>query len=113
MIWSIFKTCFRYMYWLYRHLKPGSFRTVYADTDSICLALSQTTNNGMDNLEKFYRGLFDNIVKEDMRESWEASWRSWIVTTREPEDEKCPGKMKREYLSIIMLHESCHIIWTI
>ena len=92
------------MYWLYKHLKPGSFRAVYTDTDSIALALSKTTNNGLDDLEGFYRGVFDNIVRDEMRESWEASWKSWIVTTREPEDEKCPGKMKREYNSFLMSH---------
>ena len=92
------------MYWLYKHLKPGSFRAVYTDTDSIALALSKTTNNGLDDLEGFYRGVFDNIVRDEMRESWEASWKSWIVTTREPEDEKCPGKMKREYNSFLMNH---------
>ena len=92
------------MYWLYKNLQPGSFRAVYTDTDSIALALSKTTNNGMDDLENFYRGIFDNIVREEMRESWEASWKSWIVTTRAPDDEKCPGKMKREYESFSFSH---------
>ena len=85
------------MYWLYKHLKPGSFRTVYADTDSMALSLSQTKFNGTDDLEQFYRGIFDGIVKEEMRDSWEASWKDWIVTTRTPEDEKCPGKMKCKF----------------
>ena len=25
----------RFMYWLYKHLEPGSFRTCYADTDRV------------------------------------------------------------------------------
>lgn len=29
-----------------------------------------------------------------MRESWEAQWKSWIVTTDTVEDQRCPGKLK-------------------
>ena len=66
--------------------------------------MSKTTDNGMEDLENFYRGIFDNIVREEMRESWEASWNTWIVTTRAPEDEKCPGKMKREFETFSLRH---------
>ena len=89
----------RYMWHLYRHLKPGSFKTVYADTDSMCLALSRSRFGNTDDLEDLHRGLFDPIVKDDMKESWESSFKDWFVTTRDARDEKKPGKMKRKYFT--------------
>lgn len=84
----------RYMWHLYGHLKPGSFKPVYADTDSMCLALSQSRFGDTDDLEDLHRGLFEPIVKYEMKESWERSFKQWFVTTRDPRDEKKPGKMK-------------------
>ena len=83
------------MYFLYDHLKEGSFRTGYADTDSMCLGLSRTrpipTNATQ---EEYYRCLFDDLVKPSMKESWEAQWKSWFVTTNEISDQRMPGKLK-------------------
>ena len=84
-----------FMYWLYEHLQPGSFRTCYADTDSMCLALTKTEHSNMDGKEeKFYRGLFDPIVRPEKRESWEQSWKKWFVTTKDIRDIRKPGKLK-------------------
>ena len=86
---------FRAMYFLYDHLKEGSFRTGYADTDSMCLGLSRTrTIPPNATPEEYYRCLFDDLVKPSMRESWEAQWKSWFVTTKEISDQRMPGKLK-------------------
>ena len=85
----------RFMYWLYKHLEPGSFRTCYADTDSMCLALTKTDHTAMHiDTESFYRGLFDPIVKSNMRQSWESTWKDWFVTTDDVHDKRKPGKLK-------------------
>ena len=84
-----------FMYWLYEHLQPGSFRTCYADTDSMCLALTKTNHSKINgNEEMFYRALFDPIVRPEKRESWEKSWRNWFVTTADVHDIRRPGKLK-------------------
>ena len=43
------------MEFLYRHLKPGSFRPAYADTDSMCLGLSRTAVPKDESTEAYYR----------------------------------------------------------
>ena len=83
------------MMFLYQHLKEGSFRPGYADTDSMCLGLSgshQIPENA--DPEQYYRAIFDPIVKDEMRESWERQWKSWFVTTNEVSDQRMPGKLK-------------------
>ena len=83
------------MYFLEEHLEDGSFRTAYADTDSICLALTNSNpepENG--SKEDQLRALFDPIVKSDMRESWEKQWKNWFVTTNTVYDKRKPGKLK-------------------
>lgn len=78
---------------------PGSFRTAYADTDSMCLGLSRTKAIPEDaSLEDYYRSLFDPIVKPEMRSSWEAKWKDWICTTTAVEDQRKPGKFKSKYM---------------
>ena len=87
------------MFFIFHHLEPGSFRSVYADTDSICLALTKTLPEQPDcSEEQKYRNLFDPIVRPDMKESWEAQWKNWICTTTEAEDIRKPGKLKVEFL---------------
>ena len=83
------------MQFLYLHLKPGSFVNSYADTDSMCLGLSRTKpipENAT--LEEYYRCLFDPLVRPEMLESWEATWKQWFCTTDAVEDQRKPGKLK-------------------
>lgn len=46
------------------------------------------------NREEQYRALFDNLIKEDMRESWEKIWKNWFCTAETVEDDRTPGKLK-------------------
>ena len=86
-----------FMYYIYNHLQPGSFRACYADTDSMCLALTKTNHQKMnENTESFYRGLFDPIVKPNMRDSWEKTWKDWFVVSDDIHDIRKPGKLKGE-----------------
>ena len=86
------------MYYLKDHLIAGSYRNAYCDTDSMCIATSKTLDfdSSMD-LESQYRAIFDPIVRPEMRDSWEATWKSWFVTTNAVEDQRFPGKLKLEF----------------
>ena len=88
----------RFMFNLYHHLEPGSFRSVYADTDSMCLALTKSRDVRNDSEEEKYRALFDPIIRPEMKESWEKIWKTWICTTTETVDIRTPGKLKCEFL---------------
>ena len=83
----------RFMYWLEEHLEEGAFKTCYADTDSMALAL---TRSGPEHEipEHNLRSLFDPLVKPSKKESWEVSWKDWFVTTDEIWDIRKPGKLK-------------------
>ena len=86
---------FSFMNFLHQHLKPGSFRNCYTDTDSVCLATTATGQVTAEmSIEAKYRAIFDPIVKPEMRDSWEQNWKSWFVTTDEVEDQRFPGKLK-------------------
>ena len=52
--------------------------------------------------EEQYRAIFDPIVRPEKRADWEREWKQWFVTTTDVEDERFPGKLKRE-LSIFAL----------
>ena len=83
----------RFMYWLEEHLEEGAFKTCYADTDSMALALTKSGPENEDS-EHNLRSLFDPIVKPSMKQSWEATWKDWFVTTEEIWDIRKPGKLK-------------------
>lgn len=87
---------FSYMFWLEAHLKEGSFKPCYADTDSMALALTNSGPEGGDE-EQQLRSLFDPLVKPSMRDSWEKTWKDWFVTTKEIWDIRKPGKLKGFY----------------
>ena len=88
----------RFMHFLHTHLVTGSYRTCYADTDSMCLALTAGLSfNKHDSLEKQLTAMFDPIVRPEMRESWETQWKQWFVTTDNVEDQRWPGKLKVEF----------------
>ena len=80
------------------HLKEKSYRNAYSDTDSICFATTKTMDCPVNaDIETQYRTIFDPIVKPEMRQSWEATWKSWFVTTNQVEDQRFPGKLKLEF----------------
>ena len=83
------------MDFIYTHLKAGAIVPFYCDTDSIFLGVTecQPRTESMTPEEKL-RAVFDPIVRADMKESWEANWKSWFVTTNEIEDQRKPGKLK-------------------
>ena len=84
---------FRFMFWLEDHLEEGSFKSCYADTDSMALALTRSGPE-MEDPEASLRSLFDPLVKPSKKASWEESWKSWFVTTNEIWDIRKPGKLK-------------------
>ena len=92
-VYTAFISIFRFMYWLEEHLEDGSFKTCYADTDSMALALTKSGPESADP-EQSLRSLFDPIVKSSKRKSWEQTWKSWFVTTDEIWDIRKPGKLK-------------------
>ena len=98
------------MYFLYDNLQPGSFRACYADTDSMCLVLSQSIKvEENDNLETRLRKAFDPLVRPEKTEVWEENWRDWFVTTKNVEDQRKPGKLKGK-ISSYRLYDKVHIV---
>ena len=89
------------MWFLFDHLEPGSFRTCYADTDSMAIATTRTAQF-TENMttEERYRAVFDPIIRPEMRTSWEQNWKKWFVTTNTIEDGLTPGKLKCKSNSI-------------
>ena len=70
----------------------------------MCLALTNTRIPKNSTREESLRSLFDPIVKDEMKKSWEANWKKWFVTVdREIDldaairDERTPGKLKVEF----------------
>ena len=106
------------MMFIYTHFKPGSFRPTYCDTDSMAMTLSESKFPDTDDPEEFHRGLFDGLIRDDKRESWESQWKDWFVTTSCVEDLRKPGKLKGltiSYLScytkIVLLHDTVDKFW--
>ena len=98
------------MWFLYDHLEAGSFRPCYADTDSMCLALSKSIPSSPDDdIETSLKKLFDPIIKPHMRQSWEEKWRSWFVTSEAVEDQRFPGKLKGENIVCCISYASNYI----
>ena len=95
------------MYWLEDHLEEGSFKTCYADTDSMALALTRSGPE-MQEPEASLRSLFDPLVKPSKKASWESSWKSWFVTTNEIWDIRKPGKLKGNGPDILNVFENDH-----
>ena len=83
------------MHFIFTHLEPGAIVPYHCDTDSIFLGVTKCRERteGMTTEEK-HRSIFDPIVRSDMKDSWEAKWKSWFVTTDEIEDQRKPGKLK-------------------
>ena len=64
------------MEYLRRHLKPGCFRPAYCDTDSMAIGIAgaASSSEGM-TLEDKYRVVFDPVIRPEMKESWEATFK--------------------------------------
>ena len=41
--------------------------------------------------------IYDKIIRPEMRTSWYENYKSWFVTSDEPEDVRFPGKLKTEF----------------
>ena len=74
-------------------MAKGSFKTSYADTDSLALALTKS-QFGYETPEEKLRGLFDPLIAPHKRQSWEENWKKWFVTTNDVSDIRKPGKLK-------------------
>ena len=94
---------FRFMWFLKNHLIPGTFTTVYCDTDSMAIATcrSDPELQSKQTSEEQLRAVFDPIVRPEMREQWETNWKRFFVTEDTVEDEKFPGKLKCKHILFI------------
>lgn len=72
----------KYALFHFDNLRPRSFSLLYSDTDSLSMALV---------------GEMDDLVKPEMRESWERKKFDWYTKNDTPEEMRCPGKFKPEY----------------
>lgn len=73
----------------------------------MCLALTKTDlpASYSTNKEEQLRALFDPLVRPEMKESWEKTWKDWFVTTSCVEDLRKPGKLKGLTISYL----SCYL----
>ena len=103
----------KFVFFLFDHLKTGSYRNIYCDTgkhniyipysnfnlDSLCIATTQTkTITDEMTLEEKLKSIFEPILKPNMVNSWQRQWKDYFVTENTVEDKRCPGKMKRMYV---------------
>jgi len=72
----------RFVHFLLDHLEYGSFSVLYSDTDSVCIA---TTDD------------LDNLVRDNMRETWSCLKERWFAKDETPEEQRAPGKFKIEW----------------
>ena len=72
----------QYALFHFRHLRPRSFSLLYSDTDSLSMALV---------------GELSELVKPEMRSSWEERKYDWYTKNNTPEELRCPGKFKPEF----------------
>ena len=94
------------MFYLYDNLEPGSFRACYADTDSMCLALTKSQpSHSDDDLETSLRKILDPLVRPERRDVWEQTWRDWFVTTTDVQDQRKPGKLKGKTYSTYSIYD--------
>ena len=50
----------------------------------------------MNGEEKMF-AIYDKIIRPEMRSSWNENYKTWFVTSDEPEDVRFPGKLKTEF----------------
>ena len=69
---------------------------VLLSIESMCFALTKTNADQARSADKEtqLRALFDPLIKDDMRTSWERHWKTWFVTTNAIADLREPGKLK-------------------
>ena len=66
----------RFMEYLRIHLKPGTFRPAYCDTDSMAIGIAGAADTCADmSTEDQYRVIFDPVVRPEMKSSWEKSFK--------------------------------------
>ena len=47
--------------------------------------------------EERIEAVYGNIIKPEMRQSWNSNYKKWFVTTNEPEDVRFPGRLKESF----------------
>ena len=71
----------------------------YLDTDSLTIATTKSGKiTGPTRLEEMEK-IFLPIVKTGKLEEFKSVWGKWLVLTNKIVDEKCPGKLKKEFLT--------------
>ena len=80
-------------------LIPDSFVFVYGDTDSITLGTTLTGSNIGTTRKSQMEQIFLPLVQPNKMEEFKQKWGRWLVLSNEVEDEKCPGRLKVEFMT--------------
>ena len=48
-------------------------------------------------IEERYKAVFEPIVRPDMKDHWDKTWKTWFCTTGTIEENLTPGKLKRKF----------------
>ena len=92
------------MFYIFDHTIEGALVPCYADTDSMALATTDTRQvPETASVEEKYAAIFEPIIKPEMRDSWEKTWKQWFVTTTDVSDTLFPGKLKCKFSVVIQL----------
>lgn len=87
----------RFVYFIWKHLVPGSFRLVYCDTDSIAFATTKTAVPTDDTPRARMAAVLYPLVRPEMMSSFESEWESWFVLSNTTYEKRYPGKLKCKF----------------
>ena len=80
-----------FIQFLNSHVEPDTCKTLYCDTDSICLALTKRVNE-TDSVKNYFN------IKPAMLNSWQKNYSKWFVHEDTVECMRQPGLLKTEFL---------------
>ena len=85
----------QFVYFLEKYLNEGSYRFLYADTDSIGIGTSKTKKiDENDTLLEKMKKIFIPIVKPSLKEEFLSKWQDYFVLDDTIEQKRKPGLLK-------------------
>ena len=57
-------------------------------------------------IEERIEAIYGNLIKPEMRQSWNSNYKQWFVTTDQAEDVRFPGKLKESFNSNLIYYRT-------
>ena len=93
----------KFIKFLRDHLRPGSYKLAYADTDSIAIGTTGSFHYEGDDRKEKIRRMFEPMLKIDMKASFFENWHEWFVLSDRVEDLRKPGLLKGKFTVILII----------